>query len=111
MVPAVAHSKELSNDDQIREALIGNTISGLEDGNSYVEFLQPDGRIDGEGREGRYTGHWEIAKGQICFRYDEDDKASSWDCVKVGIEGARIVWIDKGEKSYANFIAGNPKGF
>jgi hypothetical protein len=111
LMPAVAHSKNLSNDDQIREALIGSTISGVEDGKSYVEFLQPDGRIDGDGREGRYSGHWQIAKGQICFSYDEDGKANSWDCVKVGIEGARIVWIDKGERSYAKLIAGNPYGF
>ena len=48
MMPAVAHSKDLTNDDQIREALIGNTLSGVEEGKSYVEFLQPDGRIDGE---------------------------------------------------------------
>jgi hypothetical protein len=111
MMPAVAHSKDLSNDEQIREALIGNTLSGVEEGKSYVEFLQPDGRIDGEEREGRYTGHWQIAKGQICFSYDDDDKATNWDCVKVGIEGSRIVWIDKGERTYANLIAGNPNGF
>jgi hypothetical protein len=111
MMPAVAYSKYLSNDDQIREALIGNTISGVEEGKSFVEFLQPDGRIDGEQRDGRYTGHWQIAKGQICFSYDEDNRATKWDCVKVAIEGSRIVWIDKGERSYAKLIVGNPYGF
>ena len=79
MMPAMAQSKDLSSDDQIREALVGNTVSGVEEGKSYVEFLQPDGRIDGEGRDGRYTGHWQIAKGQICFSYDDDEKASNWD--------------------------------
>jgi hypothetical protein len=110
MVSNIALSQDLSRDDQIREALIGNTISGVEGGKPYVEFLQPDGQINGKESEGRYTGSWQIANGRICFRYVDEGKAKNWDCVKVAVTGSRIVWIGRGERSYANLIIGNPNG-
>ena len=112
MHPTCVLSKELINDAQIREAIVGNTISGREDGAAYVEFINPDGRIVGEDRDGRYTGRWRLNEGRICFSYDKDGgKASDWDCAQVGLEGSRIVWISDGDRSYADLIQGNPNRF
>ncbi len=43
-VASSANAQSSYNDDQIRSALVGNTISGQEAGESYVEFLRPGAR-------------------------------------------------------------------
>ena len=46
----------LTTEAQIRHTIIGNTISGVEDGKSYSEYYQPDGYIHGLEPEGLYVG-------------------------------------------------------
>ncbi len=105
-----AKAQTAFSDDQIRSALVGNTISGRESGEYYVEFLRPDGRIDGMGADGRYTGHWVISRGRMCMSYDEEDgKATPWDCARVATRGDRVIWVNQGEKSYSALSRGNPK--
>ena len=109
-VASSANAQSAFSDNQIRSALIGNTISGQESGEPYVEFLRPDGRIDGVGSDGRYTGHWVISRGRMCMSYDvEDGKATPWDCARVVTQGDRVIWVDQGEKSYSALSRGNPK--
>jgi hypothetical protein len=111
-LPTMVQSKMLSNDDEIRQMLVGNTISGEEEGETYVEFLHPDGRITGEDRQGRYAGHWQLSGGRMCLSYDQEDgEPSNWDCSQVGFEGSRVLWSARGEKSFSNLITGNPNGF
>jgi len=105
-----AKAQTAFSDDQIRSALVGNTISGQESGEYYVEFLRPDGRIDGMGADGRYTGHWVISRGRMCMSYDEEDgKATPWDCARVATRGDRVIWVNQGEKSYSALSRGNPR--
>ncbi len=105
-----AKAQTAFSDDQIRSALVGNTISGRESGEYYVEFLRPDGRIDGMGADGRYTGHWVISRGRMCMSYDEaDGKATPWDCARVATQGDKVIWADQGEKSYSALTRGNPR--
>jgi hypothetical protein len=109
-VVSLAKAQSPFSDDQIRSALIGNTISGQESGESYAEFLRPDGRIDGLSSDGRYTGRWVISRGRMCTSYDEGDgKATPWDCARVLIQGDKVIWMDQGEKSYSALSRGNPK--
>ena len=105
-----AKAQTAFSDDQIRSALVGNTLSGQESGEYYVEFLRPDGRIDGMGADGRYTGHWVISRGRMCMSYDEEDgKATPWDCARVATRGDRVIWVNQGEKSYSALSRGNPR--
>ncbi len=109
-VASSAKAQSSFSDEQIRRALIGNTISGQLSGEPYIEFLRPDGRIDGVGNDGRYTGHWVISRGRMCLSYDEgDDKATPWDCARVSIQGDKVIWVDQGEKTYSTLSPGNPK--
>jgi hypothetical protein len=104
-------AEPLKTDDQIRRALVGNTITGMDDDEPYNEYLHPDGRIIGENQEGRYTGHWMISGGQMCLRYSTNGKESTWDCSEIELDGSRITWMADGEKSFSNLIIGNPNGF
>ena len=46
--------------DQIRQALAGNTILGIENGKEYSEYFLPGGFIRGRDSDGPYTGQWVI---------------------------------------------------
>jgi hypothetical protein len=110
--PSVALAEKLTTDDQVRQALVGNTISGEDEAEAYSEFFHPDGRILGEDRQGRYSGHWMISGAQMCMRYYENgDKESNWDCSQVEIEGNKVIWSSDGERSTSTLIPGNPRGF
>ena len=41
----------LATDEEIRQAIVGNTVSGTEDGKSYTEYYRPDGYVHGEDAE------------------------------------------------------------
>jgi len=111
-LPSALRSEVLSSDDQIRKALVGNTISGEEEGEPYTEFINPDGRILGEDRQGRYSGHWMISGAQMCMRYfEQPDKEGEWDCSRVEMDGSQITWTSGGEKSVSKLTRGNPSKF
>ena len=49
---SVSFAAVLTTEDQIRQAIVGNTVSGIEDGKPYAEFFLADGNIRGVGPEG-----------------------------------------------------------
>jgi hypothetical protein len=113
LAPALATARPLEGDNEIQKALVGNTISGENDGQPYSEYLMPDGRVSGMERDGAYTGHWRVSNGRICFAYDdENNNPGPWECVKVDVEGARIKWVDdNGDQSFATLAGGNPNHY
>ena len=99
----------LTTEDQIRQAVIGNTVSGVEDGKSYTEYFRPDGYIHGQDLEGPYAGEWRIAGREICTRYfEEDHSISAWECMGVEVNGSHLVWLQNGEHYEAQLVPGNP---
>ena len=99
----------LTTEDQIRKAVIGNTVAGVEDGKAYTEYFQPDGYLHGEDPEGPYVGEWRIAGRDICTRdFSEEHSMSDWECVSVDIDGSRFAWVKDGERYEAQLRHGNP---
>ena len=99
----------LTTEAQVRQAIIGNTISGTEDGKPYTEYYQPDGYIHGEDPDGQYVGEWRISRGSICVRYFEEDSPSrDWECMGVEIVGSRFAWVEDGKRYAAQLVPGNP---
>jgi hypothetical protein len=77
--------------NQIRQALVGHTINGVENGQSYSQYLNPNGTITGHSASGDYTGRWRIQENEICFLEEESTK---WDCNEVKLRGNQIIWDD-----------------
>ena len=99
----------LTTEAQIRQAIVGNTISGTEKGKAYLEYFQGDGFIHGRDAEGPYVGQWRISRGQLCMSYFEEDKTvSAWECSRVALEGSRLAWLDDEGREYSDVIMGNP---
>ena len=77
--------------DDMKAALIGNSMSGkTEGGDDYVEHYNPDGLIVGLSKAaGRYEGKWSFRQdGLMCFRYG--DGAFDGGCVRLSRDGDRI---------------------
>ena len=109
----------LTTEAQIRQTIIGNTISGVEDGKSYSEYYQPDGYIHGLEPEGLYVGEWRTSGGNLCVRYfdkgegaDREEVGSgaigAWECMDVEISGSSFAWVKDGERYKARIVRGNP---
>jgi hypothetical protein len=112
--------------DQIQAAIVGNTISGVEEGENYVEYLKEDGTIAGEAPSGRYTGRWRISGNQMCFQYDRDEEPDpddvpltppktvdkpEWDCNDVVLKGSEVHWkTSDAEETTSVLVQGNPNG-
>ena len=98
-----AAAEAVMSDQEIQTSVIGNTVTGMEDGEHYVEFLSPDGRILGRSRSGAYSGVWRIKTKRLCVSYDGK---ASWDCAAVRLNGEQVVWIAHGVK----FVSAMTKG-
>jgi hypothetical protein len=109
----------LTTEAEIRHAIIGNTISGTEDGKPYTEYYQPDGYIHGREPEGSYVGEWRIADRSFCVRYfdkgegaDREEEGSgsigAWECMGVDIQGSLFAWVKDGDHYKAQLVPGNP---
>jgi hypothetical protein len=109
----------LTTETEMRRAIIGNTISGREEGKPYTEYYQPDGYIHGQEAEGSYVGEWRIAGRSFCVRYfdkgegaDREEQGSgsigAWECMGVDIQGSLFAWIKDGERYKAQLVPGNP---
>jgi hypothetical protein len=77
--------------DQMKAAIIGNSMIGMTDhGEDYVEHYRPDGMIVGISKAaGRYEGTWSFRQdGLMCFRYGGDALAGG--CVRLSRDGDQI---------------------
>jgi hypothetical protein len=98
-LPLAALAQSLPG-DQLKQALVGKTIAGTEDGDSYTERLEPDGSIAGVAK---YSGHWQINDDQICLSYDEGSPVKEkWKCSKVRLDGRQIIWDDNSTATIAD---------
>ena len=117
LLSSASFAAVLTTEDQIRQAIIGNTISGIEDGKPYAEYFLPDGHLRGVDPEGPYTGEWRISGGTLCERYftqrteeavPDEGSPSGWECMSVEITGSRFAWVVDGERYEARRVTGNP---
>jgi hypothetical protein len=87
--------------NQIKQLLIGNTITGVQDNAPYSEYLDPQGTISGDSQGEIYFGRWQISRNEICFRYAGESK--EWVCTGVTLKGSTIIWDDN---TSATLVAG-----
>ena len=89
--------------------LVGNSITGEEDGKPLVEYYAPDGTAKSMHGNEISTGQWALVGEVICFRYGADK--DSTECYKVEVSGNTATFTDKdGTGSRYEILKGNPKG-
>ena len=109
---AFAQSGPTLSSDAVRSYLVGNTISGIEAGEQYVEYLRPDGTISGRSPSGSYKGKWRISGKRMCFLYfgERGEAEGSWDCSEVSIVGNKVFWSGTPASEASTLAHGDPNG-
>jgi hypothetical protein len=88
-------------------ALVGNSISGKEDGKDVVEFYAADGTAKSMTDNEISTGKWALVGDTVCFKYPDEDT----DCYKMEVNGNSVTFTDdKGAGTRYEILKGNPKG-
>jgi hypothetical protein len=90
-VHAFAGDMQPMSIDDMKAAIIGNSMSGrTEGGDDYIEYYRHDGRIVGLSKTaGQYGGTWSFRQdGLMCFRYG--DGAFDGGCVRLSRDGDQI---------------------
>jgi len=87
-------------------ALIGNSITGDDDGETLVEYYAPNGTAKSRSGKELSTGKWTLRGEQVCFKYPGYDT----DCYKVEVNNDVATFYDSdGSRSTYTMLKGNPK--
>jgi hypothetical protein len=88
--------------------LVGNSITGTEDGKTLTEYYAPDGMAKSMLDNEISTGTWALVGEAICFKYAGEPKA---ECYKLEVIGDTATMYDeKGSGTRYQILKGNPKG-
>jgi hypothetical protein len=88
--------------------LVGNSITGQEDGQILVEYYAPDGTAKSMLGNEISSGKWVLVGETICFQYTDQKEM---ECYKLEVMGNTVTFTDqKGTGSRYEILKGNPKG-
>ncbi len=89
-------------------AVVGNSITGKEDGEILVEYYAPDGTAKSMLGNEISTGKWALVGETICFQYADEKEM---ECYKLEVMGNTVTFTDqKGTGTRYELLKGNPKG-
>jgi len=94
VVLATPALSETLSGNQIRSMIVGNTMSGVQDGVQYEQYLNPSGTIFGDAGGEDYGGRWKISGNQVCFMYGGPESTGGWDCSTVTLRNNQIIFED-----------------
>ena len=88
--------------------LVGNSITGKEDGETLVEYYAADGTAKSMRGNEISTGQWALVGETICFRYADEKEM---ECYRLDVMGNTVTFTDKsGTGSRYEIVKGNPQG-
>ncbi|MGA8413252.1 MAG: hypothetical protein WB756_15960, partial [Xanthobacteraceae bacterium] len=86
--------------------LVGNSITGKEDGETLVEYYAADGTAKSMMGNQISTGQWALVGDTVCFKYPDEEM----DCYKLEVIGNTVTMTDStGEATRYEILKGNPK--
>jgi hypothetical protein len=86
--------------------LVGNSITGTEDGETLVEYYAADGTTKSMLGNQISTGQWVLVGDTVCFKYPDEEM----DCYKLEVMGNTVTMTDStGEATRYEILKGNRK--
>lgn len=80
----------IDNPAELKRLLNDQTVYGrYANGDPWTEYQSPDGRTSYLEKNCIYRGHWWIAGGQVCYRYEEIENGTVF-CFRLYREGPRL---------------------
>ena len=87
--------------------LVGNSITGEEDGETLVEYYAADGTAKSMLGNEISSGKWVLVGETVCFQYDQEEM----ECYKLEVTGNTVTLTDQdGTGTRYEILKGNPKG-
>jgi hypothetical protein len=87
-------------------ALIGNSITGSDDGKPLTEYYAPDGTAKSMSGNEISQGTWALAGEIVCFKYSDEPTP---ECYKIEVVGDTLTYFDeKGSGTRFKILKGNP---
>lgn len=100
-VAALSSPAFAATQEELQDALVGNTFQGDMGGGGYSSFFAEDGTYHDTASSGRY----EITEDGVC--YPETD----FGCYQATIEGTSLEWMKDGESAgTGEILEGDPLG-
>jgi hypothetical protein len=104
---SIASAQEKLTGTAAWNQLVGNSITGEEDGQTLVEYYAPDGTVKSMHGNDISTGQWALVGEAVCFRYAGD---SETECYKLEVMGNTATFTDRdGTGTRYEILKGNPK--
>jgi len=104
---SIASAQERLTGTAAWNQVVGNSITGEEDGQTLVEYYAPDGTVKSMHGNDISTGQWALVGEAVCFRYAGD---SETECYKLEVMGNTATFTDKdGTGTRYEILKGNPK--
>jgi hypothetical protein len=86
--------------------LVGNSITGTEDGETLVEYYAADGTVKSMMGNQISKGQWVLVGDTVCFKYPDEEM----DCYKLEVMGNTVTMTDStGDATRYEILKGNPK--
>ena len=107
--PNYAFSEEYLSAEEVRELVVGNTLSGYWDGAKYYEYYASDGTLKGIIQGEKYDGTYEI-RDDGCLYADYEGVDDDGCFYTLSVENSKLTVRDpRGEKAEETLHVGNPK--
>ena len=86
---------------EIRLALSGHSVAGVDDGGAWTQDFAADGATVHRQGTGQSTGTWDVRGDQYCSRWPPGDGLTCYDMAR---DGEDIVFIAAGGKRYKSHV-------
>jgi hypothetical protein len=87
--------------------VVGNSITGKEDGKTLTEYYAADGTAKSMMDNEISSGKWVLVGETVCFKYTDEKEM---ECYKLEVSGNTLTYTDaKGSGSRYEILKGNPK--
>lgn len=78
---------------EIRTALEGNTVLGVQDGEAWKQYFDPNGRTTYVSGGRASPGRWSVRGDKYCSQWPPSER---WDCYAVTGNGNRMTFVPDG---------------
>ena len=89
-----AAEPEVLTQEQIMSEIIGNTVTGVQDGTPYTEYYEPDGIVRGRWTKNYYLGKWTVSGSEMCFDFPGINYDGCW---TMSLDGDVITYYKQGK--------------
>ena len=91
-VSALADERRLTG-AEIRDALSGNTVSGIQDGVAWKQYFDPSGQTTYVSGGRASPGRWSVRGDRYCSQWPPSER---WDCYTMTGDGDRMTFVPDG---------------